>query len=249
MTEAEWLAGTDLDQMLKHCAGEDPEKAICRKLYLFGCACCRRIWPALNDERSRKAVEIVGRYADDLATDDELEHAIAWAWEAQGNRAGADWVSAHHAPYAVSEITTKKPNWVNISIGADQATFAVFYDELRRRGVAIDQRQISNDEINWEEEGIIRGKEEEAQLHLLRDIFGNPFYPARLDPSWLLWNAGAVRKMARVIYTNRAFYDLPILGDALEEAGCTDSEILSHCRGLGLHVRGCWVVDLVLARE
>jgi hypothetical protein len=54
--------------------------------------------------------------------------------------------------------------------------------------------------------------------------------------------------MARRIYDERAFHDLPILADALEEAGCTDAEILAHCRSSGEHVRGCWVVDLVLGK-
>ncbi len=88
-----------------------------------------------------------------------------------------------------------------------------------------------------------------VQAHLLRDIIGNPFRPDALDPSWLAWNDGAIRKMAQLIYDDRAFDRLPLLADALEDAGCTDADILAHCRGGGEHVRGCWVVDLILSKD
>jgi hypothetical protein len=86
-------------------------------------------------------------------------------------------------------------------------------------------------------------------LHALRDIFGNPFRPVTLDPVWVQWNAGTVRKMAQAIYDERAFDRLPILADALEEAGCDNRDVLDHCRSTGEHVRGCWVVDLLLGKE
>jgi hypothetical protein len=89
-----------------------------------------------------------------------------------------------------------------------------------------------------------------AQASLLRDILGPlPFRPVAIDPKWLTWNYGTVPPIARRIYEERTFHDLPILADALEDAGCTDLDILSHCRGVGPHVRGCWVVDLVLGKE
>jgi hypothetical protein len=86
------------------------------------------------------------------------------------------------------------------------------------------------------------------QAVLLRCIFGNPFRPASADPSWLACNDGAAPKMAQAIYDDRAFDRLPLLADALEEAGCDDREILDHCRSGGEHVRGCWVVDLLLGK-
>jgi hypothetical protein len=58
-----------------------------------------------------------------------------------------------------------------------------------------------------------------------------------------------VVKVAQAIYDERAFDRMSILADALEEAGCTDQDILAHCRSGGDHVRGCWVVDLVLGKE
>jgi hypothetical protein len=79
----------------------------------------------------------------------------------------------------------------------------------------------------------------------LRDIFGNPFQTVSFDPTW---RTPSVVALARTAYEERRFEDLPLLADALEEAGCTDEAILAHCRGPGPHVRGCWVVDLLLAR-
>ena len=83
------------------------------------------------------------------------------------------------------------------------------------------------------------------QCHLLRDIFGNPFRPATLNRSW---STSTVVALARGIYEERAFDRLPILADALQDAGCDNEDVLSHCRGPGPHVRGCWVVDLVLGK-
>lgn len=98
------------------------------------------------------------------------------------------------------------------------------------------------------ETGTLAGGPEEAR-HLLRCIFGNPFRPATLDPLWLAWNTSTVTKLAQAIYDGRDFDRLPILADALEEAGCDNKDILSHCRGRGKHVRGCWVVDLLLGKS
>jgi hypothetical protein len=89
----------------------------------------------------------------------------------------------------------------------------------------------------------------ERQAPLLRDVFGNPFRPARLDPAWLRWGDCVVAKMARAIYDGGRFGDLPVLADALEEAGCTEGSVLGHCRRPGEHVKGCWVVDLLLGKE
>ncbi|QEL20621.1 hypothetical protein [Limnoglobus roseus] len=80
---------------------------------------------------------------------------------------------------------------------------------------------------------------------VLRCVFGNPFRPVTFSPPWLNPTAVAI---ATVIYEDRAFDRLPILADALQDAGCEDEAILGHCRGDGVHVRGCWVVDGVLGK-
>jgi hypothetical protein len=90
--------------------------------------------------------------------------------------------------------------------------------------------------------------EQRQQCCLLHDIFGN-FRPVSIDPAWLAWNDAALVKLAQAIYDDRAFNPLSVLADALQEAGCDIPEILGHCRGPGPHVRGCWVIDLVLGKE
>jgi hypothetical protein len=87
--------------------------------------------------------------------------------------------------------------------------------------------------------------QEKGQCHAIRDIFGNPFQPLALDPSWV---TPAVAGLARAVYDGRAFHRMPELADALESSGCTDMQILAHCRGQGPHVRGCWLVDLLLGK-
>jgi hypothetical protein len=84
------------------------------------------------------------------------------------------------------------------------------------------------------------------QAQLLRDIFGNPFRPITIDPSWL---TSTVNALAQTIYHDRTFDQMPGLADALEKAGCANQRILAHCRGPGPHVRGCWALDLLLGKE
>ncbi len=88
--------------------------------------------------------------------------------------------------------------------------------------------------------------EQIIECQLIRDIFGNPFRPVVADPAGL---TPTVVGIASAIYADRVFDRMPILADALEEAGCTNADVLLHCRGAGPHVRGCWVVDLVLGKE
>jgi hypothetical protein len=96
--------------------------------------------------------------------------------------------------------------------------------------------------------GLAAEWEQQAQAHcdLLRDIIGNPFRPVAFSPEW---GTDTVLALARQIRESRDFSAMPILADALQDAGCDNADILDHCRGPGPHVRGCWVVDLVLGTE
>ena len=97
--------------------------------------------------------------------------------------------------------------------------------------------------------GDARVNERATQSCLLHDIFDNPFRLAAIDPAILCWNDGTLVKIARAIYEERAFDRLPILADALEEAGCENENMLAHLRGVGPHVRGCWPLDLILEKS
>jgi hypothetical protein len=78
---------------------------------------------------------------------------------------------------------------------------------------------------------------------LVREVVGDPFRPPECDPAWLRWHDGCVEKMVRTIYRGQRFAELPILGDALEDAGCDNTVLLGHCRQARNHTRGCWVID------
>ena len=84
------------------------------------------------------------------------------------------------------------------------------------------------------------------QTSVLREICGNPFRAATISPLWLTSN---VVDLALAIYDERASDRLPILADALMDAGCDSADILAHCRSSGPHVRGCWVIDLILGKD
>jgi hypothetical protein len=112
-------------------------------------------------------------------------------------------------------------------------------EDIRR--VVVDVLRLVLEADQWDRRG--GGP---ASAGVARCVFGNPYRPAVLDPSWL---TPTVVALAEGIDADRAFDRLPILADALEDAGCTDRAILDHCRGTGPHVRGCWVVDLVLGKH
>jgi hypothetical protein len=92
----------------------------------------------------------------------------------------------------------------------------------------------------WPEEGA------ERVFAILRDIFGNPFRPATFSAAW---KTDTALPLARQMYESRDFSAMPILADALQDAGCENDDVLNHCRSDGVHVRGCWVCDLVLGKE
>jgi hypothetical protein len=88
--------------------------------------------------------------------------------------------------------------------------------------------------------------EQANQVGVLRDVIPNPFRPVAFAPEW---RTGTALVLTRQMYESRDFFAMPILADALQDAGCDNEDILTHCRGEAPHVRGCWVVDLVLGKE
>lgn len=97
--------------------------------------------------------------------------------------------------------------------------------------------------------GTLTLAERKVQCDAIRDIFGQLHWNAKIRPNWLAWNEGICPKIAKAICEQGNFEDLPILADALEEAGCNNPAILNHCRQPGDHVRGCWVIDLILGKK
>jgi hypothetical protein len=252
MTEAQWLASTNPQEMLRFLKGKASE----RKLRLFACGCSWQNWDLLTDERSRKAVEMAERYADGLVGKAELAAARQKAHEA-----------------------TRQAR-----------------DQPARR-ITVDEAEVcSFEDIAYVAEYPTRetpGVPLPIQAAILRDIAGNPFrpvacadgedsttYPPHPDDCRCLlrsWLTRDVLGLAEAIYDERAWDRMPILADALQEAGCDNEDILQHCRGWepfvkqvggfvatvdlgpryhqvgwiplqGPHVRGCHVLDLLLGK-
>jgi hypothetical protein len=243
MTAGTWAAVTDPSKLL-HRLREDrvPRfKKGRRKLRLFACACCRRLWDRLPGEPCRQAVEINERHADGLAGKADL----AMAREAVAREIGR---VVRGGPEISQELTTRI---VNVQLG--RMVQAALQDETWHAAAqAASWGVIAAAQLT----GGVRSApaawtkawhaERRAQCDLLRDVFGNPFRPPAVQHAWLRWNDGTIPRLARAIYDDRAFNRLGILADALEDAGCTDVAILKHCRQPAEHVRGCWLVDLLL---
>lgn len=102
--------------------------------------------------------------------------------------------------------------------------------------------------LDWQAEAVqlFEGEGKAAYVRVLHDIFGNPFRCIAVDRDWLTSTATGI---AQLMYDSRDFSAMPILADALQDAGCNDEDILNHCRQPGEHVRGCYLVDLVLGKE
>lgn len=221
MTETEWLACTDPKPMLEFQRG----KASDRKLRLFAVACCRRICDLIKDEPFRHAVQTAELCADGGASFDELEAAFFASDRALSNQLQDGGLPAKLAADATR--LAAHPDMRGLADGTAAA--------------AAMARAFCGGDF-WERDAT----EQSQQCHILRDIFGNPFHPVTVDPLWLI---PTVTTLARIIYDERTFDQLPDLADALEAAGCTNEEILAHCRTAEEHVRGCWVLDLLLGRS
>src|SRR5262249_22313344 len=119
-----------------------------------------------------------------------------------------------------------------------------------RRPLVIPGKVVEGWGAIWDEIlNAVRERDGPWQARVLRDISGNPFRPISIDNRWLSWNGGIVSRIAQSIYDQRRFEELPILADALEEAGCEQADLLAHCRQPGEHVRGCWALDLILSKD
>jgi hypothetical protein len=206
-----------------------------RKWRLFACACCRRIWHLLPQPRARAAVETAEAYADGFADPDQLH--LAWTTVRKVRSTWPLHTKWEEALTVVLIAANPSITEREAEHAARSAGNAVWHVEREREGwAAVEPKQSP-----------AMDAERAAQCVLLRDLC-DPFHSVVVDPCWVRWNDGAVCQLARAIYVERRFEDLPILADALEEAGCTDGHLLAHCRSGGEHIRGCWAVDALLGK-
>jgi hypothetical protein len=128
---------------------------------------------------------------------------------------------------------------------ADGLTDAVSVEDTAAVAHAALEGSLVVDEVG-EMVGRLAVAESTLQADLFRDIVGNPFRPVRVEAAWFTDTA---RALARAAYDGQAWDTLPVLADALQDAGCADADLLGHLRSPGPHVRGCWALDLVLGKE
>jgi hypothetical protein len=219
MTAEEWDCGTDHKAM--HSALLEIRTT--RKWYCYALACVRLIWDEIP-ERLRPVIEVTERYVERRASNSDRARA---------------------------RVLCKPPSTVEWVIDpGSEAEWAVYWASAA-------PTDIGNASVpSYVRQVMIASRGEEAGkiadrrfADLLREIFPNPSRQAKIEPGWLRWSDGAVRRVAETINDEGDFSRVPILADALEEAGCMDDVILGHLRNGQPHVRGCWVVDLVLKKK
>ncbi len=226
MTEdRQWLTVTDPAAMLAFLRARG--KVSERKFRMFATACVRSLWPWLNDGRSRKVVKVSEQYADAVVSASKLAAVLT---SADRSRRELRDMAASTIERTAGAIVLRLGFGLDADLG-----------EVAREVAAVT---------------VLSAGRTFAPADLLRDIFGNPFHVVSLDPARLSRHAHRVTNLAASIYEERLLscghFDnqkLGVLADALEEAGA-EQEVVRHLREKdGVHVRGCWVVDLLLGKE
>ena len=230
MTEAEWLACDDPLVMIDHIGGKVSDRKVSdrkvsdRKLRLFACACARLVWHLLDDTRSRDAVEVAERFADGLATGEELVAAWNAAWNVVRSAArNAAWNVARDAAWNVAWAAARDA--ARDAVWARQAVllrdivgnpFSPFEEIRPRRGglIMLDA---------WY--GGVYHFPEQPALVMARTVYEQRLPDGRLDPVLL-----------------------SVLADALEDHDL-HPDLLEVLRSPGPHYRGLWPVDLILGKE
>ena len=216
MTEQDWLQVGDPISMLEYVQASATD----RKLRLFSIACYRAWWDKIEDENAKLVVEFAERLADEKLTKRERKLHNELFDDMFGD--------SEDGQLFVGGLTSDSMHH----------TYHVVVEAYGSNAASVISKLVL-DSFAW---GRARPKERRRQCNDIRDIFGNPFRPMTFDPKW---QTPTVTAMAQAMYEDRDFTAMPILGDALEEAGCINEDILQHCRGMSGHVRGCWVVDLL----
>ena len=223
MTEPVYLASEDPDALFAAVGGGLSR----RKLILFACGCLRLVPFKITDRKTRRAIEVIEQFAEGLVPVEDIIHL---------SRESHQGISSPTFRWAGS-TTSHLSHAVRMAI----FQFAAYLcDDM------IDLMNPVGEADNvarWVREATNRGAA--AQARLFRELAGNPFRPVAFDP---VWRTAAVVGLAEAVQADRAFDRLPILADALEDAGCDAGELLAHFRGPGVHARGCWALDLVLGK-
>jgi hypothetical protein len=241
MTEAQWLACDDplllLPFLRTPWADWQSKGSNRRRLQLFVCATCRRFWPLLGDAGFQHLLEFSERDADGKAHWDGEAH---WA----------EWSKIVESAWALYRNLPETTQGSHVCRAAVWSTVARanqnFAEAAIREMLLLNSKWSTLKHLLGELVHVTKRSERLYHVQLLHDIFGNPFRAVTFSPEW---RTDTALSLARQMYESRDFGAMPILADALQDAGCDNEDILNHCRGEGPHVLGCWVVDLVLGKE
>jgi hypothetical protein len=234
MTDEEWLESDDPAEMMAYLRDATVSfrtrwqgwvtkkrfRISGKKLLWMAYACVERVKDVLPQGKARDAIECLVKQLSTLPEDEALRHLKGWL--------GQDEFPAFLFP----------------GVGQWSVVFAAL-------GTL---RQLLRDPTS-ELGGLFHAAsgarigEQSAQADLVRCIFSGLFFPDHIDPAWLDAHDRAGARIAQTIHDENRFAELPVLADALEEAGCASEAILAHCRSGKLHARGCWVVDRILEKE
>lgn len=220
MTEHDWLTTQTVSDLTHHKSSRSQ-----RKRRLLAVAAVQRVSHYLptSDPDWLETIDTVERFADGQAGWDDVVRQRRIIMKLRRNNSSAQ-EPTQSAMSATINLTDKEP-WM-----------AVHAMENARMAAGAARPDFT---LGCEQENAF-------QLALARDVFANPFRAVRWHAEWL---SAPVRELAEAIYAQRHFQSMPVLADALEEAGCDEPEILDHCRADMTHVRGCWVIDRILGKE
>ena len=248
MTLAAWRAALSPDDLHNQLSDLSA-----RKLHLLTSAFLRRVWDQLPSHHTRTAVEATEKFAAGRITVDQLAHLrstdllesaeLLWAHPGIENREerliGRGWVCPCCEPFLDEyerRVMTSRKGFDGVKAGIEEPAW-----------IAAQSAFLARDLVAWaadpnEQDGAAKD-EAVAQHELLREVV----WPW-MNPLWPEWRTETVRLIARGIHRERSFSLMPILADALQDAGCEDEIVLSHCRNANEHIPGCWVIDLAMGK-
>lgn len=222
MNQSKWLSSARLGELLSGL----PNDLRPRKYRLFACACLRSLRDHTADYHFRRTVDLAERFVEGDCDRDAFRAVFRRAWPFGWERARLA------ALVAIDPMQRDNYSWRCLEL-ADEAI-----DASTSRHAARADWQGTPDR-----EAVPLRRE---QVRLLREVFGDPFSPVAFSPEW---RSPDVVCMAEAVAAEGTFDELPVLADALEDAGCCERRVLDHFRQPGRHALGCWALDLVRGRR
>lgn len=247
MTESDWLAGTDFAALARFAA----ETLSARRHRLLAVALCRAAGPLIDHPELLEALTVTERYADGRASSADIERArhrcrvvAQEAFDTYATHFDQGLIdrlkpSPGVGRHVLSELAWAVSYAAAPVVEADAVAGKVATAAVEARTGAVLLMPVPSDEFD-------RATAAQARVMCaaVREVVGNPFRSPDFDP----WRTDTAVSLARTMYESSEFSAMPILADALQDAGCDDDDVLRHCRADAPHVRGCWVVDGVLGK-